>query len=65
MKEGVGENICPFSVSKSLDRFVCAKTDLLDFPVCQMKPGTTAPLHFPCLHDHICYSYLSLSICLY
>lgn len=59
MKEGVGDNVCPFSVSKSLNGFVCAKTGLPDFPVCQIKPGTTALLHFPCLHGHIYYNYLS------
>lgn len=41
MKEGAGENVCPFSVSKSLNSFVYAKTGLPHFPVCQMNPGTT------------------------
>lgn len=38
---------------------LCAKTGLLHYPVCQIKPDSTALFHFPYLSDHICYSYLS------
>lgn len=56
--EGRSGRECPFSVSKSLNSFVCAKTGLPDFPVCQIKPDTTA-LPFPGLRGRIYYNYLS------
>lgn len=59
MKEGVGENVGPFSVSKSLKSFHCAKTDLPDFLVCQIKPDAAALFHLLCLCDHVYYNYLS------